>query len=94
MAHWYMQDNSHGLTINANFMVKNVCYMGLGSYGCFMIEATFMGSHYKTDIISGVGHPRLDLIVPLVLCMVAYNIWGISIVLQVPRDSDNPIRNG
>jgi hypothetical protein len=35
------------------------------------------------NIISGVGHPRSDLVVSLVLCMVACNIWGTGIVLQV-----------
>jgi hypothetical protein len=46
-----------------------------------------MYGHCRIDIISGVGHPRLDLIMPLMLCMVAYNICGTGIVLQVSRDS-------
>ena len=32
------------------------------------------GNHYMMDIISGVGHQKLDLVVPLVLCTVACNI--------------------
>jgi hypothetical protein len=51
-----------------------------------------MDGHYRTDIISSVGHPRLDLVVPLVLCMVACNACDIGIVLQVRRDSANPTK--
>jgi hypothetical protein len=63
--------------------------MGLGSIGCFVIGVALMGRHYRTDIISGVGHPRPDLVVPLVLCTVAYKIRGTDAVLQVPWDSVN-----
>ena len=49
---------------------------------------------YKTDIISSVGHSRSDLVVPLVLCMVVYNIQGIGVVLQVLQNSTNLIRKG
>jgi hypothetical protein len=66
-----------------------VCYMSLGSIGCFMANATLMGGHYRTNIISSVGHLRLNLVVPPVLCTVAYNIWGIDVVLHVPWDSAN-----
>ena len=62
-----------------------MCYMGLESNGCFMVGAALTGSHYRTDIISGVGHPRSNLVVLLMLCTVAYNIWGTSVVLHVPR---------
>jgi hypothetical protein len=54
-------------------------------------DAALKGGHYRTDIISGVGHLRSDSVVPLVLCMVACNGWGTNIVLQVPRDSANPV---
>jgi hypothetical protein len=74
MVHCYVRDNSYGLTIHVNFMVKCVCYMGLGSNGCFMAV--------------------LDSIVPLVLCTIAYNIRGTSVVLQVFWDSVNPAGNG
>jgi hypothetical protein len=70
-----------------------VCYMGLGSNGCFMASVALTGGHYRMDIISGVGHPRSDSVVPLMLCMVTYNIWGIGVVLLVPWDSANSTRN-
>ena len=91
---YYVRDNGHGLTIYVNFMVKCVCYMGLGSNGYFVIGVALTGNHYKLDIISDVGHLRSDSVVPLVLCMVAYNIWGTSVVLQVPRDNANPAEDG
>ena len=59
-----------------------------------MAGAALKGSHYRTNIISGVVHPRLDLVMPLVLYTVAYNGWGTGIVLQVPRDSANPAKKG
>jgi hypothetical protein len=59
-----------------------------------MADATLTGGHYKTNIISNVGHLRSDSVVSLMLCVVVYNIWGISVVLQVPRDSANPTENG
>jgi hypothetical protein len=52
-------------------------------------DATLTGSHYKMDIINGVGHLRSDSVVPLVLCTVVCNGWGTNIVLQVPWDSAN-----
>ena len=76
--------NGHWLTIHVNFMVKCVCHMGLGSNGCFMANAALTGCHFKMYIISGVGHLRSNLIVLLVLCTVAYNIWVTGVVLQVP----------
>jgi hypothetical protein len=48
------------------------------------------GGHYKMDIISDVGHSRSASVVPLVLCMIACDIQGTSIVL-VPWDSANPV---
>jgi hypothetical protein len=75
-------------------MVKCVCYMVLRSNGCFMANAALTSSHFRTDIISGMGHPRSNLVVLLVLCTVAYNIWGNNVVLQVPQDSTNPVENG
>jgi hypothetical protein len=78
---WY---NGHALTIYVSFMVKCVCYMGLRSNSCFKTSTVLTGGHCRTDIISGVGHPRLDLVVLLVLCTVVYNIWDTGIVLQVP----------
>jgi hypothetical protein len=50
----------------------------LGDFGSndFVIKTQLfpMDGHYKMDIISGVGHPRLDLVVPLVLCTIVCNI--------------------
>jgi hypothetical protein len=37
----------------------------------FVAGAALKGGHYKTDIISGVCHSRLDSVVPLVLCTIA-----------------------
>jgi hypothetical protein len=56
----------------------------------FVVDATLKGGHYRMNIISGVGHPWSDSVMPLVLCTVAYNGWGIDIVLQVPRHNANP----
>ena len=53
-----------------------------------------MAGHYKMDIISGVGHPRSDSVVLLMLRTVAYNIQDSGVVLQVPRDSANLAKNG
>jgi hypothetical protein len=65
--------------------------MGIGSNGCFMAGADLMGDHYRKDIISGVGHPRSDSDMSLVLCVVAYNIRGTCVVLQVLWDSTTHI---
>jgi hypothetical protein len=60
----------------------------------FVTVAALTGSHYRTNIISGVGHPRTDSVVPLVLCTVACNSWSTNIELQVPRDNANLAENG
>jgi hypothetical protein len=52
-------------------MVKCV-YVGFGSNGFLTKAQPFpMNGHYRTNIISGVGHPRSNLVVPLVLCTIA-----------------------
>jgi hypothetical protein len=71
-----------------------VCYMGLGSNGCFVAGVALTGGHYKMDIISGVGHSRPDSVVPLVLCIAVYDIRGIGVILQVSWDSINPAGKG
>jgi hypothetical protein len=53
-----------------------------------------MDSHYKTYIISDVGHLRSDSDMPLMLCMIVCNGWGTDIVLQVPQDSINAAEKG
>jgi hypothetical protein len=68
--------------------------MCLGSNGRFMADTALTSYYYRMDIISGMSHPRSDLIVLLVLCMVAYNIWGTSVILQVHRDNANPTGMG
>jgi hypothetical protein len=58
-----------------------MCYMGLVSNGCFVADAALTDDHYKMDIISSVGYPRSNSVVPPVLCTVAYNIGGTSVIL-------------
>jgi hypothetical protein len=55
--------------------------MGLRSNGCFMTGATLIGGHYRMYIISNVGHPRLDSVIPLVLWTIAYIIRRTSVLL-------------
>jgi hypothetical protein len=44
---------------------------GFGSNGFVTKMPSFLiDGYYRTDIISGVGHPMSDLVVSLVLCMV------------------------
>jgi uncharacterized membrane protein len=57
----------------------------------FVASAALTDSHYKTDIISSVGHPRTNSVVPLVLCTIVCNIRDTGVVLQVSRDSANPV---
>ena len=69
-----------------------VLYGGFGSNGFVIkVQPFLMDDHYEMDIISGVGHLRSELVMPLMLCMVACNGWGTGIVLQVPQDSTNPV---
>jgi hypothetical protein len=72
-------------------VVKHVCYIGLGFNGFFMTGVTLMGGHYRTDIISSVGYLRLESVMPLVLCTVAYNIRGTGVILKVHQNSANPV---
>jgi hypothetical protein len=81
MVHWYVHDNGHGHTIQVNFTIKYVCYMSLGSNGCFVTSAALMGGHCKIYIISGVSHPKSDSVILLVLWTVAYNIRDTNVVL-------------
>jgi hypothetical protein len=79
-----------GLLYRLDDMVKCVCYMSLGSNGFFMTGTALTSNHYRTNIFSNVGQPRLNSIVLLVLCTVVYNIRGTGVVLQVPWDRANP----
>jgi hypothetical protein len=56
-----------GLLYKLDDIVKCVCYMGLGSNSCFIASIALTRSHYKMNIISSVGHPKSDSVVPLVL---------------------------
>ena len=58
-----------------------VCYMSFESSGCFVAGTALMGGHYRTNIISSVGHLRSDSVVSLVLCTVVCNGWGTGIVV-------------
>ena len=69
-----------------------VCYINLGSNGCFVTDTALTCGHYMTYIISGVGHPRSDSVVLLVLQTVAYNTRSTGVVLQVSRDNVNLLR--
>jgi hypothetical protein len=60
----------------------------------FIAGVALTGGHYRMNVIRGVGHPRSDSVVPLVLRMVASNDWGTGIVLQVLRDNANPVKKG
>ena len=60
----------------------------------FVAGAALKCGYDKMDIISGVGHPKLDSVVLLVLCTVTCNGWGTGIVLQASWDSTNPVEKG
>jgi hypothetical protein len=76
MVHRYMWYNGHGLTIQVNIMVKCVC-VGFGSNGFVTKMQSFpMDGHYRTDIISNVGHLRSNSVISLVLCTVAVQWLG------------------
>ena len=66
--------NSHRLTIQTSYYGQMCVCGGFGSNGFVTkVQPFLMGDHYRMDIISGVGHPRSDSVVPLVLCTVACN---------------------
>ena len=51
-----------------------VLYEGFGSNGFVTkVQPFSMVAHYEMDIISDVGHSRLDSVVLLVLCIVVCN---------------------
>jgi hypothetical protein len=78
MVHQYVRYNGHRLTIRVNFMV-NVC-VGVGGFESngfvTKIQSFSIDGHYMTNVISGVGHPVSELIVPLVLRTVCCEIAG------------------
>ena len=60
----------------------------------FVTNAALTNNHYRTYIISGIGHSRSDSVGLLVLWTTMYNIQGVGVLLQVPRDNTNPVENG
>jgi hypothetical protein len=64
-------------------MVKHVC-VGFGSNGFVTKMQPFpIDGHYRTDIISGVGHPKLESVVSLMVGALAlyYRSLGTSLTL-------------
>jgi hypothetical protein len=65
MVHWYVQYNGHELTIHVSFMVN------FGSNGFMTKMQPFpMDGHYRRNVNSGMGHLRLDSVMPLMLSTV------------------------
>ena len=91
MVCWYMRYKRPWAYYIDCILWSNVYVLGgFGSNGFMTKVQSFpMSGYYRTDIISSVGHPKLDSVVPLVLCMVACNGWSTDIILQVPRGSTN-----
>ena len=92
MVHRYMRDNSHGLIIQVNFMV--MCVYGALDPMVFLTKAqpSLMDGYYRMNIISGVGYPMSDLVVPLVYGSMQYlRHWYCT---TVPRDSVNSVKKG
>jgi hypothetical protein len=58
-------------------MVKCVCIsFGLSGF-VTKTQSFLLDGHYRTDIINGVGHLRLDLVMPLVLRIVCCAMAGV-----------------
>jgi hypothetical protein len=54
---------------------------GFGSNGFMTKAQSFpMDGHYRTNIISSIGHPRLDSVIHLVLCIVAHTMAGVRVL--------------
>jgi hypothetical protein len=69
----------HELTIHVNFMVKCVCYTGLWIHWFRDLDITIPNGSVtigRTSLV-GVGHSRLDSIVPLMLRTVSYAMVGV-----------------
>jgi hypothetical protein len=62
-----------GLLYKLNNMVKCVCYIDFGPNGYFMTDIALMDHHYRMYIISGMGHPRSNSVMLLVLWTISYN---------------------
>jgi hypothetical protein len=81
MVHRYIRYNGHTLTIQVSFTV-NVCVCvggegGFESNGFVTKMQPFpMDNHFRTNVICSVGHPRSDLVMPLVLHTVCCAMAG------------------
>ena len=68
----------------------NVC-VGFGSNGFVTKTQPFpMDGHYRTDIISSVGHPRSDSVVLLVLCVIVVQWLGHWRYTTIPSGQRQP----
>jgi hypothetical protein len=79
---WYIgmcNSNGHGLSIYVNFMVKCVCYTRLWIHWFHDSRAIIPNGPITIGWMSlvGVGHSRLDLIMPLILRTVCCAMAGV-----------------
>jgi hypothetical protein len=68
--------------------------MGLGSNSCFVTGTPYLNGGHNCGFDSSVGDPRSDSVGLLVYDSIFVHNQGIGVVLQVPRDSANPIGKG
>jgi hypothetical protein len=75
----------------------NVCIWGGFGSNVFMIKMQPfpMDGYYRTDVISGVGHPRSDLVVLLVLRTVCYAMdWAPALYYKSIGTASTLLRKG
>jgi hypothetical protein len=71
-------------------MIKCVC-VGFGSNGFVTKTQPFsIDGHCRIDIISGVGHLRLDSVVPLMLCTITMQWLGYRHCTTGPSGQHQP----
>jgi hypothetical protein len=89
---WY---NDHGLTIQVNFTIKCVC-VGFGSSGFVTKMQSFpLDGHYRTNIISDVGYPRLNSIMLLMLYTVRCTMaWARALYYKFLGTTSTLLRKG
>jgi len=69
--------------------------MDLGSNNCFVTGTPCLNDGHGYDFVSSVSHPRPDSIGLLIYDSNACaHIQSITVVLQVPHDSNNPAEKG
>jgi hypothetical protein len=97
---WYTDacDNiGHGLTIHVSFMVKCVCCTGHWIHWFRDDGATIPNVSVTIGRMSlvGVGHSRLDSIVPLMLCTVCYAMAeALALYYRSLRTASTLLRRG